>query len=77
MIRTTIFIIKFLLFGALFIVSNDNLYLNNPADFSQFSSTYITWLDLMYSNMKTATGYVIQLEWMPDTNVNELILGLT
>ncbi len=68
MLKISIFVIKFFLFGALFIVSNNDLYLNNPSDFEEFMTTYVHWIDAMYSNLLTATGYVVQLEWMPDTS---------
>ncbi len=65
--------IKFFLFGALFIVSNNQLYLNNPSDFAEFSDIYFSWLGTMGSNLKTATGYVVLLEWMPDTNAQNVL----
>lgn len=65
--KAAIFLIKFLLIGALFIVSNENLALKDPGNFERFSSLYASWLGSVFDNGKQITGYVVQAHWVPDT----------
>lgn len=63
--KLTIFIMKFLFIGALFIVSNQNLHLKNPDELSQFADLFIAWLSTILSHASKITGYVANSEWLP------------
>lgn len=60
-----IILIKFIFIGALFIVSNQNLYLNNTEDLKTFSELYLSWFGQLYTHIGRITGYVIDSEWLP------------
>ena len=61
------FIIMFLLIGAFFIISNENIKLNNKENITGFFSLYMGWVDSLLSNGKNVFGYVIKMEWLPDS----------
>jgi len=63
-----IFILKFLFVGALFIISNQNLYLTHQEDLSRFSELYYSWLNNIFSNVVSLTAYVVKFEWLPVVN---------
>jgi hypothetical protein len=63
--KITIFIVAFLLIGAFFIISNNNLHLSNGAEFHQFMSQYYGWFGKIFSNAAHATAYVVKLDWLP------------
>ncbi|MEK6895825.1 MAG: hypothetical protein AABX48_04875 [Nanoarchaeota archaeon] len=58
-------IVKFLFVGALFIVSNNHLYLSNPHDFEIFKQYYYVWLGNVFDYGKGITSYVVQSQWLP------------
>lgn len=66
--KITMVVIKLLFLGALFIVSNYNLYLSNPIDRENFFNMYSSWLDHLFSQALDVTGYVVKFEWLPDIN---------
>ena len=68
--RIVLFIIKFLLFGALFAVSNNDLYLKDAADRAEFFSIYNSWSAELFSNAGSITSYIINLDWAPKTDAN-------
>lgn len=57
----------FLCFGAFFIVSNENLHLNQSVELSRFGELYTGWLRSLFDNGKSISGYVVKFEWLPDT----------
>jgi len=63
--KIILFILVFLIIGALFIITNQNLAINEPENFSQFSEMYQNWFDKLFNNTRTITGEVIGLEWLP------------
>lgn len=63
--KVALFIIKFLLLGSFFIISNHNLYMNDAGDRAEFFSISNIWLSSLFDNAKTLTSYVAKLEWMP------------
>ena len=69
--KITIFVVMFLFIGAFFIVSQEKLALKNKENLSTFYSSYIAWLDSIFNNAKTATGYIIKLEWLPNSTDTE------
>ncbi|MEK6856369.1 MAG: hypothetical protein AABX66_04410 [Nanoarchaeota archaeon] len=60
------FIILLLLFGAFFIVSNENLALKDVNKRTIFAREYYGWFIGVLGNVKTITGNVISLNWLPN-----------
>ena len=65
--KTLMFVILFLLIGAFFIISNENIKLNSRENVNLFFKEYGLWFDKLIGNVKTVVGYVIRNEWLPDT----------
>lgn len=63
--RFFLFILIFLFLGAMFIISNENIHLKNSEGLSKFTVEYSNWLNNLFENTKTVTGYVAKLEWLP------------
>mgnify|MGYP000552706382 CR=1 FL=1 len=55
----------FLLLGAFFIITNENINLKNPNEINNFAKLYYSWFIKLGGNAKTLTSYVAKLEWMP------------
>ncbi len=64
--RTIILILIFLILGALFIVSNNNLALIKQQDRAEFDSSYTGWLQKLFSNSQNLVGSVVNMGWFPD-----------
>ena len=60
------FLVMFLLIGAFFIVSNENIKLDSQENASEFFQLYGQWIDSLVGNGKTVLGYVVKMEWLPD-----------
>ncbi|MBS3071559.1 hypothetical protein J4408_01070 [Candidatus Pacearchaeota archaeon] len=69
--KLTIIAIKFLFVGALFIVSNNQLYLSDSHDLNQFYDMYHLWLSNVFDNVKQLTSYVVKSEWLPEETINK------
>lgn len=65
--KITIFLIKFLFLGALFIISNNNLALLDSQNREQFYDMYSSWLSQIFNNALALTSYVVKFEWLPGT----------
>ena len=63
--KALVIIMIFLLIGAFFIVSNNNLHLSNKEEFNQFGEKYYDWFGKIFGNAKTVTGYVTNMDWLP------------
>lgn len=63
-----LFLLKFLLLGALFIVSNQQLYLSHNTDRATFYDMYYNWLSNLFDKTAELTGYVINSEWLPQSS---------
>jgi hypothetical protein len=61
-------ICMFLLLGAFFIISNENLSLKESSNFDEFTDMYYDWLGSLFENGKELTGNVINSEWLPETS---------
>jgi hypothetical protein len=61
-------IIKLLIFGALFIVSNHDLALVDNNDRDIFYEKYSLWIGDMFNQGVDITGYVVKSEWLPEVN---------
>lgn len=58
----------FLLIGALFIISQNNLAFSNSENISQFSGLYVSWLGQVFQNSGKIAGYVVKLDWLPENS---------
>lgn len=68
--KIAIIIIKLLFLGALFIISNHALYLNESGDREVFINMYYGWLNNLLHQGLDVTAYVVKFEWLPvDKNV--------
>jgi hypothetical protein len=66
------FFIMFLFLGAFFIISNENIRIDNQKDISLFFKEYGQWIDSLIGNGKGVAGYVIKMDWLPgDKNISE------
>ena len=64
--KILMFIILFLLIGAFFIISNQNLKLGEKQNIQTFLTLYSEWFDQLITNSKTASGYAIKMKWLPN-----------
>jgi len=71
--KIIMFIVKFLLIGALFIVSNENLALQGKEDREFFFETFQTWISSLTGNFGEITGYVVNSEWLPGNTSADII----
>ncbi len=53
----------FLIAGALFIISNNSLYVFQDKGADIFCEKYFYWLGNLFSNLKTITGQVVNMKW--------------
>jgi hypothetical protein len=60
------FLIVFLLIGAFFIISNENLNLDNKNNIDIFLSEYGQWIGKLIDNSRIATGYIVKMGWLPE-----------
>ncbi len=64
--KILMFVVLFLLIGAFFIISNENIRLNTKENVNYFFKEYGKWADDLLSNGKTVAGYVVKMEWLPE-----------
>ena len=65
--KTLMFIILFLLIGAFFIISNENIKLDNKENINHFFKLYGKWFDRLTENSGVVLGYVVKMEWLPNS----------
>jgi hypothetical protein len=65
--KLLIFVFLFFVLGALLIISNYELSFYEEGNAEKFSEHYVNWLDGIYSNFQSVTGYVVEMDWMPKT----------
>ncbi len=63
--KIILFILMFLIIGALLILSNNNLPLYKDENIAKFKVLYVDWLDSVYKNTWTITGNAVNMKWMP------------
>ncbi len=61
-------ILKLLFLGALFIISNHELYLKETNDRNIFLNMYSSWLETLFTQGLEVTTYVVKFEWLPQFN---------
>ena len=59
-------IVMFFAISALFIISNNNLYMYKQESIVKFVDLYLDWINQVFSNSQELTGEVIKLEWLPE-----------
>jgi len=64
--KVTLILIKLLFLGALFIISNNNLHLNDHAEREAFLGMYYNWIDNLFNQGLQVTSYVVKFEWLPN-----------
>ena len=63
--KVSLIVLKLLFLGALFIVSNHELYLKDSGDRDTFVSMYSSWLSVLFEQGLEITSYVVKFEWLP------------
>jgi hypothetical protein len=63
--KLAMILIIVLLGGAFFIVSNQNIKLNNNENINLFFEEYVKWIDGLIINGKSITNYIIKNKWLP------------
>ena len=71
--KISIVVIKLLLLGALFIASNNELYLSDVHDRVVFFNYYYSWLENLFNQGADLTAYVVKSEWLPKSKNSSLI----
>jgi len=72
--RIFLFVIKFFLIGAFFIVGHYNLALSEEGNLKEFGTLYAGWLDSLANNVFSVSSYVVKVEWLPE--VGESVFDL-
>ena len=65
-------ILKVLFIGGLLIISNGELALSDSGNFEIFRNEYAVWVSGLFENGITIVGYVVNTEWLPDTNFTSI-----
>ncbi|MCU0642303.1 MAG: hypothetical protein MUF61_01845 [archaeon] len=63
--KWAVFLVIFLLAGAFFIISNNEIHLGSSGAFNKFMDSYYGWFFKLAHNAGSVTGYVINVDWMP------------
>ena len=58
-------LVKILVLGALFIISNQNLHLLVSQEREIFFNTYSGWITDIMGKIVDVTGYAVKLKWLP------------
>ncbi|MEK6910728.1 MAG: hypothetical protein AABW82_03055 [Nanoarchaeota archaeon] len=66
--KVTILVVKMFFVAALFIISNQNLYMSNVDDRGTFYDYYTNWIDTLFHQAFVISGYVVKFEWLPSNN---------
>ena len=71
--RISIILVKLIFIGALLIIANHNLHLNNPIEREVFYSEFFGWFDNLYQSSLGIVGYVARSEWLPqEVNISDV-----
>lgn len=60
-----IFVIMFFSISALLIINNYNLAMYKSENVQEFGELYVGWLDEIYQNVYSLSGYIVKMEWLP------------
>jgi len=64
-----IVVVKFLVIGALFLVSNNDLNMGNMDERAEFIGMFSSWMVGLYDQTIEISGYVVNSEWLPRESV--------
>lgn len=67
--KLVMFVLFFLLIGAFFIISNEDIRLNNGENIDYVFKQYAQWIDELVGNGKIVTGHVFKMEWLPNHGI--------
>ncbi|MDD5192241.1 MAG: hypothetical protein PHH54_05885 [Candidatus Nanoarchaeia archaeon] len=65
--KTLMFVVLFLLIGAFFIIANENIKLDSKENVYYLFDKYGQWFDKLIGNGRTAVGYAIKMQWLPES----------
>lgn len=51
--------------SALLIINNYNLAMYKSENVQEFGELYVGWLDEIYQNVYSLSGYIVKMEWLP------------
>ncbi len=68
--KAQIFVVKLLVLGALFIISNNNLHLLVSVERELFFNLYMGWLGSLFDQGIKVTSYVVEFDWLPKLILN-------
>ena len=74
--KILMFVILFLLIGAFFIISNENIKMNSSENVYHFFDLYGHWFDKLLDNGKIFSGYLVKMEWLPGDGLGEDSKGI-
>lgn len=63
--RVVVFLVKFFLLAAFFIISNQGLALSQQGNLEKLGDLYVDWLAGVSGNVGNLAGYIVKVEWMP------------
>lgn len=63
--KILILLMMFLLIGAFFIISQENLALKEKENIDKFVGDYYEWIGSIIDNTGSLTGYIIKMKWLP------------
>ena len=66
--RFFVLFVMFLFFGAVFLISNENLRISDKLDREKFYVLYYNWLGNIFFNFRSMTSNVIRSSWLPVNN---------
>jgi len=58
-------LVFFILLNAFFIISNNNLQINDAENLKEFLNLYFQWFSQIKNNFTEITGNVINQNWIP------------
>ena len=58
-------LVFFILLNAFFIISNNNLQINDAENLKEFLNLYFQWFSQIKNNLVEITGNVISQSWIP------------
>lgn len=64
--KIRVFILIFLFLGAFFIISENQLALKERENVHAFTDLYLDWIEELYENSASLTGYIVKMDWLPE-----------
>ena len=73
--KIILFVTIFLLTGAFFIIANENLRMSSSENIDSFVYGYVDWISGLLKNSNSLAGFLIKLEWLPDTGLDNVSIN--